>query len=286
MTTPGILLSLFGRSEAGKGRTKNEDTFVVTDLTDASPIHAMVSHVSFTVAERGVLIAVSDGMGGARAGEVASALSLSALRIGMSTVEATSADEALRVSVEGANEEVFATAQATDRAGMGATLTAVLFHGIYAYIAEVGDSRAYLLRGNRIVQLTHDQSYVQELIDAGALTPQQAEASEHKNVIMQAMGLSPDIAVAMGRVSLRRNDRFLVCSDGLSGVLDDQMMLNLLLGCATLELACAKLTETAVELGSKDDITVILAEVGGDGAPVMTDPERLSLETATVYQPG
>jgi serine/threonine protein phosphatase PrpC len=262
MSDQGIVLSLFGRSDEGKGRHKNEDTFVVSDFTETTPINAMISHMSLAVGPRGVLIAVSDGMGGARAGEVASSLALDALQRGLSTVEASSADVALRASVEDANQRVFENARATARDGMGATLTAVLFHGVHASIAEIGDSRAYRLRGNSMVQLTHDQTYVQELIDAGALTARQAEDSDFKSVIMQAMGLGSDIVVAMSRVS----------SDGLSGAVSDDMMRALIADSATLELACARLVETAVELGSEDDITVVLVEVGGDGAPGTSPP--------------
>jgi serine/threonine protein phosphatase PrpC len=232
----------------------------------------MISHMSLAVGPRGVLIAVSDGMGGARAGEVASSLALDALQRGLSTVEASSADVALRASVEDANQRVFENARATARDGMGATLTAVLFHGVHASIAEIGDSRAYRLRGNSMVQLTHDQTYVQELIDAGALTARQAEDSDFKSVIMQAMGLGSDIVVAMSRVSVQNKDLFLVCSDGLSGAVSDDMMRALIADSATLELACARLVETAVELGSEDDITVVLVEVGGDGAPGTSPP--------------
>jgi serine/threonine protein phosphatase PrpC len=272
MSEQGIVLSLFGRSDEGKGRQKNEDTFVVSDFTETSPINAMISHMSLAVGPRGVLIAVSDGMGGARAGEVASSLALDALQRGLSTAEASNADIALRASVEDANQQVFENARATARDGMGATLTAVLFHGLYASIAEIGDSRAYRLRGNSMVQLTHDQTYVQELIDAGAITARQAEDSDFKSVIMQAMGLGSDIVVAMSRVSVQNEDLFLVCSDGLSGAVNDDMMRALIADSATLELACARLVETAVELGSEDDITVVLVKVGGDGAPETSPP--------------
>jgi len=286
MTTQGIVLTLFGRTDVGKTRTKDEDAFVISDLATSARIHAMQSPVSLKVNDRGILIAVSDGMGGAQAGDVASTLVLSALRQGMSTVQASSADLALRVSVEGANQQVFDTAQATGRAGMGATLTAVLFHGVYAYIAEIGDSRAYLLRGGRIVQITHDQSYVQTLVDSGALTQEESETSELKNVILQAMGIKPTVAVALSRISIRRHDRFLVCSDGLSGKLKDQELRDGILDGATLQSACAKLVGMAVEHGAEDDITVILAEVDGEGAPGMSDAERLSLETSKVFNPA
>jgi serine/threonine protein phosphatase PrpC len=286
MNTQSIVLTAFGRSDVGKKRAKDEDAFLISDLTNCAPIAAMTAPAVLEVEARGVLIAVSDGMGGAHAGEVASALVLGALQQGMSTVQASDAQEALRVSVEGANQQVVSAAQTTGRAGMGATLTAVLFHGIHAYIAEIGDSRAYLLRANRIVQLTRDQSYVQELIDAGAITVEESESSQYKNIILQAMGINPNIVVALKRISLRRNDRFLVCSDGLSGKLKDQEMLNIVLGNATFESACASLVETAVEHGSEDDITVVLAEVSGQGVPAMTDPERLSIETSKAFVPA
>ncbi len=286
MTTRPVTLRVFGRSDIGKARTKDEDSFVISKLTDAPPIRAMTSPVSLAVNDRGILIAVSDGMGGAQAGEVASSLVVGALQQGMSTAQASSADVALRVAAEGANRQVFDTAQATGRVGMGATLTAVLFHGVYAYIAQIGDSRAYLLRGSRMVQVTRDQSYVQQLVDAGALTPEQSETFEFKNVILQAMGIKPDVAVVMRRISVRRYDRFLVCSDGLSGSVTGQHLLNAMVGSPTLDSACARLIDMAVEHGSEDDITVVLAEVDGEGAPAISDAERLSLETSTTFDPA
>lgn len=286
MATQGIVLTLFGRSDVGKDRAKDEDTFLVSDLNEAVPVRATASAMSYQVSGRGVLMVVSDGMGGGKAGGVASSLVVDALRRGMSTAQAISAEVALRLCVEDVNRQVFAAAQKNDLAGMGATLTAILFHCGNAYVAEIGDSRAYLLRGRRLTELTHDQSYVQRLIDAGVLTKEQAKVSEYKSAILQAIGLNPRIVVVMGRVSLRRKDRFLVCSDGLSGVLDNQMMLNIILGSPDLETACAKLIHTAVDHGSKDDITVVLAEVDGEGAPMISDTERLALETTKVFHPA
>jgi PPM family protein phosphatase len=282
MSNESIVLDVFGQTVTGRMRKKNEDGFVVSDLASSSPINAMASPVSLQVNDRGILVAVSDGMGGAQAGEVASSIVLDALRHGMSTVQATDAEAALRVTIEDANKQVIDAALATGRVGMGATLTAVLFNGAYAYIAEIGDSRAYLLRDGRMVQLTHDQSLVQQLIDSGMLTRETSENSQYKNVILQAMGIKPDIAVALNRLSVRRHDRFLVCSDGLSGSLKDQEMLAIILGSATMESACARLIAAAVAHGAQDDVTVILAEVNGEGAPSMTPSERMSFETLKV----
>jgi len=286
MATQGIVLTLFGQSIVGKDRPNNEDAFVMTDLGGINPLRAATSPVSLEDNERGVLVAVSDGMGGAKAGEVASAMVLDVLQRGMSTVRAISVEAALRQSIDAANARVFATARETGRAGMGATLTAMLFHGLYAHVAEIGDSRAYLLRGNRLVRLTHDQSYVQRLIDKGTLTEEQAKSSNYRNVILQAMGINAVVTPVVSRVTLRRHDRFLICTDGICGVLDDRMMLNLILGSTTLESACAKLTVAAVSQGGDDDITAVLTEVDGEGVPLIDDEERLSLETAEFFQPA
>jgi serine/threonine protein phosphatase PrpC len=286
MTTPQVLLKIFGRSDVGKTRKNDEDSFVIADLEGTARIHTVTAPVTLPVGARGILVAVSDGMGGADAGEVASSMVVNTLRSGMSTVRAPNADAALRVTIDAANQHVFDTAQATGHAGMGATLTAVLFHGIYAYVAEIGDSRAYLLRASRIAQLTRDQSYVQTLIDAGALTQEESETSEYRSVILQAMGVSPAIVPVLRRVSVRKNDRILVCSDGLSGPLKEMEILHLILASETPESACARLVAAAVEHGGEDDITVVLTEVGGDGAPVLTDAERLSLETSKAFNPA
>ena len=280
-----ITLTLFGRTVVGTTRGHDEDAFLISNLVDAVPIQQMTSPVSLDVAGRGVLIAVSDGMGGAQAGEVASSLVLSSLWHGMSSARASSAGAALRGTIEDSNQRVFDTAKATGRVGMGATLTAMLFSGAYVYIAEIGDSRAYLLRGGAIVQLTRDQTYVQELIDKGGISREEAEDSELSHVILQAMGLKTDVEVVLNRISVRRNDRFLVCSDGLSGPLTDRQIQAIVVGSESLSSACAQLIEAAIDNGGEDDITVVLAEVDGDGAPTMTADERFSLETTQQMAP-
>src|SRR6185437_7634114 len=129
---------------------------------------------TFDATERAVLLAVSDGMGGADAGEVASALVVESLRRAMTEAEGLDWNEATKQAVERANREVWSAARAPGRKGMGATVTAVCLQGDHAHIAEVGDSRAYLLRNARIRQVTRDQSFVQYLVDAGALKPEDA----------------------------------------------------------------------------------------------------------------
>ena len=279
MTAQGTFVTVFAQTDLGRVRTNNEDAFVVSDLMGSAPIHAMTSAISLEVRDRGILLAVSEGMGGMQAGEVASALVLQALRLGMSTVNASSAEVALRASVERANQQVWNTARETGRDGMGATLTAVLLYAGCAYIAEIGDSRAYLLRGQRLVQLTRDQSYVQALLDSGTFTRHQADTFEYRNVILQAMGLKPGVVVALNRLALRRHDRYLLCSDGLSGKVEDDEIQAVVLAAPTLESACAKLIEMALERGGDDNVTVVVAQVEGEGLPPSTEGEGMVLET-------
>lgn len=182
-----VLLSAFGLTDVGVVRKNNEDAFLIADLereeTADRPWHEAA------VSQRGILLAVSDGMGGAAAGEIASALTVGSLRQWLGEDhQGVGTQVLIKEAVEEANRNVFDAAQDNERRGMGATLTAVLVRGKMAHIAEVGDSRAYLIRGGRIRQVTRDQSYVQLLVEQGVVTREQAEKSPHRNVILQAMG--------------------------------------------------------------------------------------------------
>jgi PPM family protein phosphatase len=285
MAVQGVTLRVFGRSDTGKVRKKNEDTFVIADLMQALPIHAMLKPIVLNVEWRGVLIAVSDGMGGARAGEVASAMTLHGLRLEMPSGEGGTAEAALRASVEKANQDVWQAAADTGRTGMGATLTAVLIHGTRAYVAEVGDSRAYLLRGQRFVQLTRDQSFAQNMLDAGAVTREELATLPNKNAILQAIGTRPSVVVAMNRFTVLQGDRILLCSDGLSGKVTDDEMRNVLLTTAILDSACSRLIDLANSRGGEDNITVVLFEMEGQGLAAPTGDERVSVETVQAF-PG
>jgi len=277
-------LTVYGRTDVGRVRATNEDAFFVADLASPTPVQSIEETLSLEVKDRGALLAVSDGMGGAQAGEVASAIVLHSLVQGMRSANATGAAEALRICVKEANQAVWKAANETPgHEGMGATLTAVLFHAGYAYAAEVGDSRAYVLRGSRMLQVTHDQSLVQELVDAGALTTQQANHSDKKGIILQSMGTSPGVHVVMTRFPLRRGDRFLLCSDGLTGKVKDEELRRVIWSTESLEQACSKLIEMALDRGGEDNITVILAEVSGEAVPELTDAESVSPEIVTEF---
>jgi serine/threonine protein phosphatase PrpC len=213
-----------------------------------------------------VLLVVSDGMGGAKAGEVASALSVEAVLGGMlrAVRERQPDGEMLRRAIEQASAKVHQAGKRPDRRGMGATLTAVLLTGMTAYVAQIGDSRAYLMRRGRIGQVTHDQSYVQMLVDAGVMTQEEAEASPRKNIILQVMG-QQTVRVALGRISLELGDRLLLCSDGLTNVVDDVTINAIGRAPGELGKAANALVSLTKEGGAPDNVTVIVAELAAAG---------------------
>jgi serine/threonine protein phosphatase PrpC len=210
---------------------------------------------------------VSDGRGGHAAGEVASALVVDSLRSSLGqTDDVVSMQRLIDQAVQRANADVFAAAKNKATKGMGATLTAVLVHGHEAYIAEVGDSRAYVLRQGRLRQMTRDQSFVQLLLDSGAITPEQAKKMPMRNAIVQAMGLEPNVHVAIGRLRLRRGDRLLLCCDGLYNLVSDDD-LSRILGEEDLTSACDRMIDLANERGGDDNVTAVVARIDGDALP-------------------
>jgi serine/threonine protein phosphatase PrpC len=178
-------------------------------------------------------------------------------------------DALMEQATKRANRVVWEAAACPGREQMGATLTAVFIHGRTAHIAEVGDSRAYLLRGGVIEQVTRDQSYVQLLVDKGTLTEEEAKKSSFGNVILQAMGLEPDVKVALGRLDLRLRDCFILCSDGLSNKVAAEELRSIVLASRRLDGACARMVDLAKERGGEDNITAIVAGVSGDLPPLV-----------------
>jgi serine/threonine protein phosphatase PrpC len=259
-----IHLSVAGRTEVGLRRSKNEDAFVVADLTQGDLLEPKEPIKRFEVRERGVLLAVSDGMGGHKAGEIASALVVRSLTDTLEHASKTiPGDALLKDAVERAHREVRDASKDEARRGMGATLTALLVQGETATIAEIGDSRAYLVRAGAIVQLTHDQSYGQLLIDAGAIGPDDAEKSPMRNVLLQAMGHDATIQVALGKLALRKRDCFVLCSDGLTKCVSEEEIRDGVLSSPGPDAACTKLVDLVKERGGADDVTVVVAGVGG-----------------------
>lgn len=273
-------MTVVGRTDVGKVRTNNEDAFVVADLARSAKLDTSEGEKSVDVPTEGMLLAVSDGMGGEQAGEVASALVIESLRRELAAnkemVSGETITKMLDTAVFGANKEVFDAAKEPGKKGMGATLTAVFVMGETAFIAEVGDSRAYLIRNHRIRQMTRDQSFVQLLVDAGAISPDEAKDYPHKNVILQAMGQKADVKPAIGKLALRRFDRLLLCSDGLSNKVQDTEMREIIDATSVLDDACKRLIALANERGGEDNVTVVIAELTGEGLQPNKDSESVT----------
>jgi serine/threonine protein phosphatase PrpC len=258
---PGrIALRAAAGSDVGRVRQSNEDAHTIAYLgADAAPLGDAPDELLDPTA-RPLVLAIADGMGGEAAGEMASAVAIDALRRAL-PAESPDWEAALRVAVEAANQEVWTAGRDPSRRGMGSTLTAVCIHGVHAYLAEVGDSRAYLLRDGELRLLTHDQSYVQMLVDMGAMKPSEAEASPLKNVLLSALGQGDRVKVDIGRLELRAADTLLVCCDGLSNEVAADDLSRVLAQRLSPAESCAALIAMANEHGGKDNITVIVATV-------------------------
>jgi serine/threonine protein phosphatase PrpC len=253
-------ISVSALTDIGLLRSRNEDSFSVTDLTTGEA-EFEADTTPHKLGERGALLVVADGMGGAAAGKLASEMTVSALRDALihdySTV---SLSARLAHATEAANRQVYEFAeQNPELTGMGTTLTAVLVQNNSAFISQVGDSRAYLIRDEKIHQLTKDQTLVQRLLDDGKITP--AEALNYsKHVILQAIGPSPTVDYALGAIDLQHNDFLLLCSDGLTGNVNSDEILDAVRNSPTLSDACAQLIDLANGKGGDDNITVVLAK--------------------------
>ena len=261
-------ISAAGLTDIGLKREMNEDALLLADLTNFNfSLGACIStgHLS----ERGALLAVADGMGGAAAGEVASKLAVTTLREELAD-DANGEAMSLRLieAVEKTNSRVWEYAQQhPELRGMGTTLTAAIISNGLAYVAQIGDSRAYLLRGENITQVTKDQSLVQRWLDAGILDAEEAQIHQYRNMLSQALGVGPAVKVALTEFPLYRNDYLLLCSDGLSNKISPQEMGQALWKSTSISETCRKLIDEANQRGGEDNITVIVARFDGDTPP-------------------
>jgi len=267
-----VSLRLFARTDVGQVREHNEDNFLVADLTRRSR-GLLEGNRSGTVGIHGNIFAVCDGMGGAAAGEIASQLAVDIIFERMMDAldpnRALQRDELARRlvrAVESAGLRIFQEAKADrTRRGMGTTVTAAALMDDHLFLAQVGDSRGYILRGDTLAQVTRDQSLVNQLIEAGQLTEEEAETFEHNNIILQALGTADTVQVDLTFVELRRGDVLLLCSDGLSGMVRFEEIREVLRTCPEPLDACKALTERANQAGGHDNITVIIVQFDGDG---------------------
>ena len=229
---------------------------------------------------------VADGMGGAVAGELASEMAADLIYRHLATEWATDPDSSaerfafrMREAVELANARIYSYAREHPEVrGMGTTVTAAGVYGDDLYLTQIGDSRAYLVRNRAAIQLTKDQSLMQRLVDAGELTEEEAEQSERRNIILQALGPDPQVKVDLTHQTLRRGDTLIICSDGLSGLVRRDEFAGQVAAHADLpSTLCGALIDLANERGGPDNITVVAARFDGDGLPEPTDDRRRGL---------
>jgi protein phosphatase len=264
-------IELFARTEVGCVRERNEDAFVVANLGTGEEGLGSGTRVQ-EIDAGGALIGVCDGMGGAAAGDVASGLAAKDLREkiaqGSPFSDSASAQQVLLSALGSANRTIANYASShPGKQGMGTTATAALIFGPDVHIVHIGDSRAYLRRGRELVQLTTDHSVVGQMIASGQLSPAQARDFEHRNVLLQALGVQPAISPEIVIVSVREGDVMMLCSDGLTGPLEDQQVLDLMLEHEDPMRSARALTESACAAGGPDNVTVALVRFLGPGLP-------------------
>ena len=225
------------RTDVGKVRSGNEDSFTAKEP----------------------LFAVADGMGGHRGGDVASKLALDTLK------KVTRGSSALPEVVKEANQAVFRKA-AADRTltGMGTTLTAVLAEGEHLKLAHVGDSRAYLVRDGELQQITKDHTLVERMVDEGRITREDAEIHPQRSILTRALGVDEDVQIDQATIEARPGDRLLLCSDGLTGMVGEDRILEILSQHDDPQAASDALVDAANEAGGVDNVTAVVIDVVDD----------------------
>jgi protein phosphatase len=236
-----MILQSAARSDVGRRRRANEDCFAIA-------------------AEHGFFL-VADGMGGHTAGQLASSLAAEAAVKALQTLEGSEATltEKLRCSVAAANREIRTTVQARpELSGMGTTLVSLLAVDGRVALAHVGDSRAYLIRGGRIRQLTDDHSVVGELVRRREITQTDARAHPHRHVLTRAVGVRREVAPDLAELSSHPGDVFVLCSDGLTGLVQDEEIASAVSANPDLDAVCESLVDLANDRGGEDNITVVI----------------------------
>jgi protein phosphatase len=286
-------VELYAKSDVGRVRRGNEDNFLVLNLsneltwTGSDGAAAPKDLTTFDLGEKGLILVVSDGMGGALAGDVASRMAVESVRemlMGSDSAEPCDPEmplvDCLKNATVYANLAIHHRSQEDSRcAGMGATFTGAAVRGDNLDLVQVGDSRAYIIRKNQIRLATKDQSLVQQLVDVGQISESEAETHMFRNVILQALGAQSEVTPVTGRIRIRRGDMLLLCSDGLSGKLRSEDIQNIVVDEDDLSVACTELIAEANNRGGEDNITVVLARFNGD------DLEEASTERITIELP-
>jgi protein phosphatase len=243
-------------TDTGRARNNNEDSVAIDEAT--------------------ALAVLADGMGGYNAGEVASGMATEFIKtelgrwLAEASANASDADvrRAMDICVDNANRAIFNAANSNPQyAGMGTTLVVGVFREGRLLMGHVGDSRGYRLRAGRMVQITHDHSLLQEQIDSGLITPEQAALSANKNLVTRAVGVEDTVLLETHLHDVMPGDLYLLCSDGLSDMLDDESIAQLLQTSDSLAETATALIAAANEAGGRDNISVVLARARSSAGP-------------------
>lgn len=245
-----MIYNFCARTDPGRARENNEDAVVVDDGTQ--------------------LCVLADGMGGYNAGEIASGMATAFIKSEMSRwlsevgrhAKAKEIRRALEICVENANRSIFNASDSNPQyAGMGTTLVVGVFREASLVLGHIGDSRCYRMRGNTFDQITKDHSLLQEQIDAGLITPEQAQGSSIKNLVTRALGVDDAVALDVREHDVEAGDCYLMCSDGLSDMVDDAEIASILGGSLPIEQKADALVAAANDHGGRDNISVLLVQV-------------------------
>lgn len=248
-----MIYQFSSRTDAGLARPNNEDAVLVD--------------------ERCRLGILADGMGGYNAGEIASSMAATLIRAQLGAwleqkaggASARDLRRAMELSVEEANRAVFRASEANPAyAGMGTTLVMAVFQDQRIMVAHIGDSRGYRLHGGRLARITRDHSLLQEQLDAGFITAEQAANASYRNLVTRAIGVEHTVIVEVNEVRVDPGDCFLLCSDGLSDMIDDAMIADILRLEVPLDERAARLVDAANAHGGRDNISVLLAQAQAD----------------------
>ena len=232
-------MKVYASTDIGKMRPINEDSYYAPEAGE-------------------LFCAVADGMGGHQAGEVASGIAVREFAEGMRAARGP-LEIAIRHAVERANSAIFETATGrADYSGMGTTMTALCMDSKQVYLAHVGDSRAYLIRNGAIVRVTTDHTLVEQMVEEGLITLEEARIHPKRNYLTRALGTSPEVEVDVLRMDRRPEDVYLLCSDGLSNFVSEREMRDLVMTAPTGRAGVNSLVELALEHGGADNITAML----------------------------
>ncbi len=235
-------LQVCAKTDVGRARKNNEDLF-------------------FVDVEQGLFV-VADGMGGHAAGEVASQIAIETVCSFLPITDCCNPQEQLQQALEKANQAVEQAANGNPKwKKMGTTLSIVLLHNQRGYLAHVGDSRVYCLHNSQLEQISDDHSLVGEQIRLGIITPEQAKTSTFSNVLLQAIGVTPELDICQKNIKLASGDRLLLCSDGLTDMVNDAEIERTLKQPDSLNICCDKLVEKALAAGGRDNITVVVLQI-------------------------